>query len=142
MYAKLLAVSGGVNMLQGLFLDTGLSVLMVILIMTIVWLLLGALVDSISIILLTVPIFVPIATAAGINEIVFAIYGILIIEAGLLTPPMGLLVFTVKASVPDSDVTLSDIFKGSIPYWLIIILVASLIMVFPEISLWLPNLLL
>ena len=55
---------------------------------------------------------------------------------------MGLLVFTVKASVPDSDVTLSDIFKGSIPYWLIIILVASLIMVFPEISLWLPNLLL
>ena len=92
--------------------------------------------------LLTVPIFVPIAVAAGINEVVFAIYGILIIEAGLLTPPMGLLVFTVKASVPDPDVTLSDIFRGSIPYWLMILLVASLIMFFPNLSLWLPNLLL
>jgi|TARA_B100001250_G_scaffold414626_1_gene454872 tripartite ATP-independent transporter DctM subunit len=142
MYAKLLAVSGGINMLQALFLDTGLSVLMIIIIMTVIWLLLGALVDSISIILLTVPIFVPIAVAAGINEVVFAIYGILIIEAGLLTPPMGLLVFTVKASVPDPDVTLSDIFRGSIPYWLMILLVASLIMFFPNLSLWLPNLLL
>ena len=73
MYARLLAVSGGVNMINEFFTTSGLSILIVILIMTVIWLLLGMLVDSISIILLTVPIFVPLAVAAGINELAFAI---------------------------------------------------------------------
>ena len=89
MYSRLLAVSGGINLIQDLFLGTGLSVIAIILVMTVIWLVLGALIDSISIILLTVPIFVPIAVTAGFNEVAFAIYGILIIEAGLLTPPVG-----------------------------------------------------
>ena len=107
--------------------------------MTAIWLLLGMLVDSISIILLTVPIFVPLATAAGINEIALAIYGILIIEAGLLTPPVGLLVYTVKAAVPDKTVTLSEIFKGSVPYWILILLIAVIVLLFPALATWLPS---
>jgi TRAP-type C4-dicarboxylate transport system permease large subunit len=110
--------------------------------MTVVWLLLGTLIDSISGILLTIPIFVPIALAAGFNEIAFAIYGILIIEAGLLTPPMGLLIFTVKASVPDATVTLQEIFKGAIPYWIIMIGVAVSILLIPGIAAWLPAMML
>ena len=140
MYARLLAVSGGINLIQDLFLGTGLSVVGMILVMTVIWLLLGALIDSISIILLTVPIFVPIAINAGFNEIAFAIYGILIIEAGLLTPPMGLLVFTVKAAVPDSSVTLGDIFRGSIPYWIMMLGVAALLLLVPSLATWLPEL--
>lgn len=140
MYARLLAVSGGINLIQDLFLGTGLSVVGMILVMTVIWLLLGALIDSISIILLTVPIFVPIAINAGFNEIAFAIYGILIIEAGLLTPPMGLLVFTVKAAVPDSSVTLGDIFRGSIPYWIMMLGVAALLLLVPGLATWLPGL--
>jgi C4-dicarboxylate transporter, DctM subunit len=139
MYSRLLAVSGGVNMIQDLFLGTGLSVIAMILIMTAIWLLLGALIDSISIILLTVPIFVPVAAAAGFNELAFAIYGILIIEAGLLTPPMGLLVFTVKAAVPDATVTLGDIFRGSIPYWVMMLGVAALLLLVPGLVTWLPG---
>ena len=142
MYSRLLAVSGGVNLIQDLFLGTGLSVIGMILIMTVIWLLLGALIDSISIILLTVPIFVPIALNAGFNEVAFAIYGILIIEAGLLTPPMGLLVFTVKAAVPDSSVTLGDIFRGSIPYWIMMLGVAALLLLIPGLATWLPGLML
>ncbi len=142
MYSRLLAVSGGVNLIQDLFLGTGLSVIGMILIMTVIWLLLGALIDSISIILLTVPIFVPIAMNAGFNEVAFAIYGILIIEAGLLTPPMGLLVFTVKAAVPDSSVTLGDIFRGSIPYWIMMLGVAALLLLIPGLATWLPGLML
>ncbi len=142
MYSRLLAVSGGINMIQDLFLGTGLTVIGMILIMTVIWLLLGALIDSISIILLTVPIFVPIATAAGFNEVAFAIYGILIIEAGLLTPPMGLLVFTVKAAVPDSTVTLGDIFRGSIPYWIMMLGVAATLLMVPAVATWLPGLIL
>ena len=139
MYARLLAVSGGVTMINDFFIASAFSILVIILIMTVIWLLLGMLVDSISIILLTVPIFVPLATAAGINEIAFAIYGILIIEAGLLTPPVGLLVYTVKSAVDDKSVTLSEIFKGSVPYWILILFIAVIVLLFPAIATWLPE---
>ena len=139
MYARLLAVSGGVSMINDFFTTSGFSIIIVILIMTVIWLLLGMLVDSISIILLTVPIFVPLAVAAGINELAFAIYGILIIEAGLLTPPVGLLVYTVKSAVPDKSVMLSEIFKGSIPYWILILIVAVTVLLIPSLATWLPE---
>jgi len=139
MYARLLAMSGGMNFIQDLFSGSGLSTVSIILIMTAVWLVLGAIIDSISVILMTVPIFVPIAIAAGFDEIAFAIYGILIIEAGLLTPPVGLLVFTVKAAVPDSSVSLSDVFRGSLPYLIMIIAVALLILAVPGLASWLPD---
>ena len=139
MYSRLLAVSGGINMIQDLFLGSGLGPVGIIAIMTLIWLLLGTIIDSISDILLTIPIFVPIALAAGFDPIAFAIYGILIIEAGLLTPPMGLLIFTVKAAVPDPDVRLQEIFKGAIPYWIVMIGVAISILVFPGLAAWLPG---
>jgi len=142
MYSRLLAVSGGINLIQDLFLGAGLGPFGIIVIMTIIWLLLGTLIDSISDILLTIPIFVPIALAAGFDPIAFAIYGILIIEAGLLTPPMGLLIFTVKASVPDPTVTLQNIFKGAIPYWIVMIAVAITILLLPGLASWLPGLVL
>jgi TRAP-type C4-dicarboxylate transport system permease large subunit len=110
----------------------------IIFVMTIIWLFLGTIIDSISDILLTVPIFYPIAMAAGMNEVAFAIYGVLIIEAGLLTPPLGLLIFAVKSAVPDPDITLKEIFTGSIPYWIMIIAVALMVISFPSIASWLP----
>ena len=140
MYSRLLAVSGGINLLQELVVGAGLTPFGLIMIMTVVWLLLGALIDSISDILLTVPIFVPLALGAGFDPIAFAIYGIIVIEAGLLTPPMGLLIFTVKSSVPDSSVSLGDIFKGSIPFWILMLLVAALVLLFPWLATWLPSL--
>ena len=140
MYSRLLAVSGGINLIQDLVVGTGLSPWGLIMIMTVIWLLLGALIDSISDILLTVPIFVPIAAAAGFDPIAFAIYGIIVIEAGLLTPPMGLLIFTVKSSVPDPSVTLGEIFKGSIPFWILMLLVALSVLFFPSLATWLPGL--
>ena len=104
-----------------------------------IWLILGMFIDSTSIILLTVPIFAPIAATLGIDELAFAIFGILVIEAGLLTPPFGLLIFTVKAAVPDPSVTLGMIFKGAIPYWIMILIVAVLVLVFPGLANWLPQ---
>ena len=139
MYAKLLAVSGGLELIQALLAHTAFGPIGLVVVMTIIWLLLGALIDSISDILLTVPIFVPIAVAAGIDPIAFAIYGIIIIEAGLLTPPLGLLVFTVKSSVPDNSVTLSEIFGGAVPYWLMMLVVALLVIIFPALATWLPS---
>ena len=141
MYAKLLAVSGGINLIQDLVTGAGLTPVGLIVLMTVIWLLLGALIDSISDILLTVPVFVPLAAAAGFDPIAFAVYGIIVIEAGLLTPPMGLLIFTVKSSVTDPDVTLGDIFRGSVPFWILMLGVAALILLRPELATWLPALL-
>ena len=140
MYAKLLAVSGGINLIQDLVTGVGLTPVGLIVLMTVIWLLLGALIDSISDILLTVPVFVPLAVAAGFDPIAFAIYGIIVIEAGLLTPPMGLLIFTVKSSVTDPDVTLGDIFRGSVPFWILMLGVAVLILLSPALATWLPGL--
>ena len=142
LYSRTLAMTGMANAIQDLFLDTGLTPILIIGVMVLVWFLLGMVIDSISIMLLTVPIFAPIAEQLGYNPIAFAIVGILAIEAGLLTPPFGLLVYTVKAAVQDEDssVSIVDIFKSSTPYWMIILIAMVLIIQFPQIAMYLPNL--
>ena len=131
MYAKFLALGNIIQIIQDLIGGLGLSGIGVTILMVVIWLAMGTLIDSISIILLTVPIFWPLAEAAGWDVNAFAIFGILAIEAGLLTPPFGLLVYTVKGAVPDSSVTLSEIFAGSIPYWLLMLVVMAIIWIWP-----------
>jgi tripartite ATP-independent transporter DctM subunit len=138
MYSRLLAMGGAVNYIQNLFLGMGVDPFMIIGLMVVIWILLGMLIDSVSIILLTVPIFAPIALALGIDPLAFAIFGILVIEAGLLTPPFGLLVYTVKGSVPDPTATLGKIFKGSFPYFVLILVAAFIVLLFPALASWLP----
>ena len=108
--------------------------------MVLIWFVLGCLIDSISIILLTVPVFAPVAVALGFDPIAFAIIGILAIETGLLTPPFGMLVFTVKAALPDRSVELARSSAASIPYWICLLAVVVVIAVFPQIATFLPNL--
>ena len=131
MYAKFLALGSVVDMIQDIITGMGLGPFGITVLMIVIWLALGTLIDSISIILLTVPIFWPLAEASGWNVNAFAIFGILAIEAGLLTPPLGLLVYTVKGAVPDSSVTLTEIFAGSIPYWILMLIVMCIIWAFP-----------
>jgi C4-dicarboxylate transporter DctM subunit len=142
MYSRLLAMGGAVNYIKGLFLTLGVDPFLIIGVMVVVWILLGMLIDSVSIILLTVPIFAPIAAILGIDPLAFAIFGILVIEAGLLTPPFGLLVYTVKGSVPDPTVTLAKIFKGSFPYFLLILVAAFIVLFIPALANWLPAIML
>jgi len=143
LYSRTLAMTGLANAIQDLFLGTGLTPFLIIVVMVVVWFLLGMVIDSISIMLLTVPIFAPIAEQLGYDPIAFAIVGILAIEAGLLTPPFGLLVYTVKSAVQDDDpsVTIVQIFRSSMPYWCIILVAATLIINFPGIATYLPSLL-
>ena len=142
MYSRLLAIGGAVNYIKALFLGMGVDPFLVIGLMMVIWIILGMLIDSVSIILLTVPIFAPIAATFGIDPISFAIFGILVIEAGLLTPPFGLLVYTVKGAVPDPTVTLAQIFRGSTPYFLLILVAALLVLFMPALATWLPQLML
>ena len=139
MYARLLAMGGISEVVQGFFTIFGNDFYTVLIIMVLTWFILGMFVDSVSIILLTVPLFTPIAGTLGYDPIAFAIIGIVAIEAGLLTPPLGLCVYTVKGSISDADATLGKIFLGSIPYWIILIILVFLIAFFPSIATWLPS---
>ena len=139
MYSRLLAMGGITDALTNLFISIGANKVLILFIMVAVWFILGMFIDSVSIILLTVPIFTPIAyKLLGYDPISFAIIGILAIEAGLLTPPLGLCVYTVKGCIADPDVTLGRIFYGSVPYWILLIVLAILVMIYPQIANWLP----
>lgn len=141
LFSRSLAMTGVANAIQDFILGTGLLPWMIIAAMVGIWFLLGMVIDSISIMLLTVTIFEPIAVALGYDPIAFAIIGILAIEAGLLTPPFGLLVYTVKSTIPEEkDVSVMQIFKSSTPYWIIILISMVMIAIFPEIATYLPKL--
>jgi tripartite ATP-independent transporter DctM subunit len=140
MYSRMLAMGGVVAQIQEMMLSLGFAKWAILALMMLIWLVLGCFIDSVSIILLTVPIFAPIAASLGINPLAFAIFGILIIEAGFVTPPFGLIVFTVKSCVDDPDITLGQIFKGATPYWIILLGVAVLIHNIPSIATFLPSL--
>jgi C4-dicarboxylate transporter, DctM subunit len=140
LYSRTLAMTGVTNAIQDFFLGSGLGPALILCAMIGIWFVLGMVIDSISIMLLTVTIFEPIALKLGYDPIAFAIIGILAIEAGLLTPPFGLIVFTVKAAVDDDDITVWQIFKSSTPYWVIMLIGVVLLVLFPKIATWLPSL--
>lgn len=139
LYSRTLAFTGVTSSIRDLFLNSGLGPWGFLAIIVVIWFVLGMLIDSISIMLLTVPIVEPVALAFGFDQVSFAIVGIIVIEAGLLTPPFGLLVYTVKAAINDSTVGVQDIFKAGIPYWIIMLIAALLLVIFPEIANVLPN---
>ena len=143
LYSRTLAMTGMANAIEGVFLGSGMEPWMIITVMVLIWFALGMIIDSISIMLLTAAIFAPISAKMGYDPIAFAIIGIIAIEAGLLTPPFGLLVYTVKSAIHeiDPDMSVLTIFKSSTPYWIIMLFGMILIINFPQIATYLPNLL-
>ena len=143
LYSRTLAMTGLANAIEGVFLGSGMASWMIVGVMVLIWFALGMIIDSISIMLLTAAIFAPIAVQIGYDPIAFAIIAIIAIEAGLLTPPFGLLVYTVKAAISSEgeDVPVLEIFKSSTPYWIIMLVGMVLIINFPEIATYLPRLL-
>ena len=141
LYSRTLAMTGMANAIESMFVGSGMAPWMIITVMVLVWFVLGMIIDSISIMLLTAAIFAPIAINLGYDPIAFAIVAIMAIEAGLYTPPFGLLVFTVKAAVQefDPDISVLTIFKSATPYWIIMLLGMVLIIIFPQIATWLPS---
>jgi len=96
---------------------------------------LGMLLDSTSIMLIMLPLALPVATALGANLVWFGVVTTIAIEIGLLTPPFGLSVYVIKASMDDASMTLATIFRGALPFVLITLAVTLLLMAFPELSL-------
>ena len=99
--------------------------------------LLGMILDSVSIMLVMLPIMMPVLATLGGDKIWFGVITVIAVEIGLLTPPFGLSVYVVKGVLPKDFVTLPTIFAGAFPFVIVMVLVTILLMTFPELSLWL-----
>ena len=141
MYSRMLTLSRLPDTLTNWVISLEMPGIVVILAFIIVLIILGCIIDSVSILLLTMPIMVPIALTLGYDKVWFGMIAILTIELGLLTPPFGMVVFAMKASLPP-DVKIEEIFLGSAPFFAMLLLALAAIVTFPEISLFIPRLLL
>jgi TRAP-type C4-dicarboxylate transport system permease large subunit len=116
---------------------TGLGMFGFLLVYLVLLILLGMVLDSTSILLILLPLALPVVSALGGDLIWFGIVTVIGIEIGLLTPPLGLSVYVIKSSLDDKSISLGTIFAGSFPFVLITLAVTILLMVFPQLSLWL-----
>jgi C4-dicarboxylate transporter DctM subunit len=102
------------------------------------YLVLGCLFEGIAMTVITMPFIFPMITALGFDPIWFGVIMILNIEIGLLTPPVGMNLFVVRGIAPP-NVAWSDIIYGSLPFVLVDVVGMIILMIFPEIALWLPS---
>ncbi len=96
---------------------------------------LGTIIDTASIILIVVPLFLPALEPFGINLIWFGIITVVGAEIGLLTPPFGISCFVIKATIDDPRITLNDVFMGALPFAAVMLCVLVLLIIFPQLSL-------
>lgn len=135
LYSRMLAMSGMPGWLGSWVVESGLGVTGIIIALMLVVILLGTILDSASIMLLTLPIAIPILVGLQVDLIWLGVLMVIAVEIGLLTPPFGIAVFVVKATLgPDSKVTLNDIFAGSAPFAMMMLFVLVLVFLFPWLA--------
>ena len=135
LYSRMLAMSGMPGWLGNFVVESGLGVTGIVLALLLVIVLLGTILDSASIMLLTLPIALPILMGANVDLIWLGVLTVLAVEIGLLTPPFGIAVFVIKATLgPDSRITLGEIFIGALPFAVMMALVLALVFLFPSLA--------
>ena len=111
----------------------------VIMIILIFYIVLGCVLESVAIILVTVPVFLPIVTALGYDPVWYGILMVVVVEVGLITPPVGLNIFVIRAQLP--DIALGVVFRGIAPFLVANAILIAALLLFPQLALWLPGLL-
>lgn len=139
MYSRMLAMSGLIAELGNAVANSGVASWVVMTCLFILLLVLGCILDSVSILLLTVPLILPIAAKLGWDLIWLGVVMVIVTEMGLLTPPFGMVVFSVKATIGDA-VKLEDIFRGSMPFLAVMFIFSLIVIAFPILSTYLPSL--
>ena len=138
-FSQLLAFSGASRGLIVWATGFDLEPIMMLLVMFGVLLVLGMFMEQISIMLLTVPIFFPLAIQLGFDPIWFGLIMLLALEISFTTPPFGLLLFVMKGVAPQ-DTTMRDIYRAAFPFILCSLALVALLIVFPALATWLPGL--
>ncbi len=138
LFSTFLTVTGLTQALRGLTADSGLPPLAVLILMLGILVVLGCFMDSLGIILLTVPVFFPVVVDLGYDPVWYGILLVMVVEMGLITPPVGMNVFVVRGVAP--DIPIGCVFAGVLPFlFAFVIAIASLIAA-PGLALWLPGL--
>jgi C4-dicarboxylate transporter DctM subunit len=135
LYSRMLAISGVTELLRALIVDTGFGFAGLLAVFIVVVLILGTILDSSSIMLITIPLLLPALVGFNTDLIWFGIVTVIAIEIGLLTPPFGIAVFVIKSTLgPDSPITLKDIFVGAFPFAVIMFVVLLLVIAVPQLA--------
>ena len=138
-FSQLLAFSGASRGLINWATGFELAPIAMLLVMFAVLLVLGMFMEQISMMLLTVPIFFPLALSLGFDPVWFGLIMLLALEISFTTPPFGLLLFVMKGVAP-TDTTMRQICSAAIPFILCSLIVVALLIIFPQLALWLPYL--
>ena len=133
-YSRMLGYAGLPNQLDALLQEWNLSFFHIMLLYVILMLVLGTLLDTASIILIVVPLFITLIESQGLSLIWFGIVTVIGAEIGLLTPPLGISCFVIKSTLNDPNISLKDVFLGSLPFAFLMLLVLIVIIKFPALS--------
>ena len=137
-FSQIRSFSGATEGLVSTILGQGLSRLAVVAVMMLILIFLGIFIDQVSMMLITLPVFMPIVARLGIDPIWFGILFLICMQLGLLLPPHGLLLMTMRGVAPP-EVTMVHIFRAIVPYVIMSLLLLALLLLFPAVATWLPN---
>ena len=138
-YGRFMAVSGLIEVISNFLLHLAVSRYLILVLILFVWLVMGCFMEAVAIMALTLPIFYPILMKLGFDESLIGILTVMVIEIGVITPPVGTNCYVVKAAAGD-DITLDQVFRGILPTFIGYLVAAALVVIFPIIALWLPGL--
>jgi tripartite ATP-independent transporter DctM subunit len=137
-FSQILAFTGASAGMAEFATNLPVPPIVIIIAMQVIILFLGCLMDVVSIMMITLPIFVPVVRELGYNDVWFAVTYLINIEIAGISPPFGLSLFVMKAVAP-KDTTMADVYKAAFPFIGCSLLAMILIIVFPLIALWLPG---
>lgn len=137
-FSPFVALSGLPSALSETILGYSTSPYIVLLMILALYLFLGMLIEGLSLMVITLPIVFPVIIGLGFDPIWFGVIMVLVLEMGLISPPVGVNCFVVKSIAP--NVPLSEIFRGIMPFWAAMIICIMMLVAVPEIALFLPNL--
>lgn len=138
MYSRMLAVAGVLEELNTFLHSLAVPLMLLIVIFLLIIIILGMFLDGVSILLITMPMMLPFIQDAGFDPILFGVLVVMAAEIGLLTPPFGLVVYSMKSSLGDKA-SIEEIFVGAFPFIIMMLIVIGLILLFPPIATWLPS---
>lgn len=138
-YGEILAFTGAASGLTNFITNLKVPPLFILIGMLFVILILGCFMETVAIMMITIPIYMPVIHAFGYNPIWFGVLMLIALETGLITPPFGVTLFVMKGVAP-SEITMSDIWRAVTPYVLIDILCVGLVLIMPFLATFIPNL--
>ncbi len=137
-FSRFVAVSGLPTQLAGIVADLALGKYQLIALILVFYLVIGMFMNALPALVLSVPLFYPLAMAAGFDPIWFGVIVVIMVELGVVTPPIGVNVFAIASMA--KDVTMYQVFRGVLPFWAAFLALIGLLIAFPEICLFLPSL--